>query len=221
MSEEVKQSDIEDFENLEVKCEEESSLSEEELQELRDNEAVALLNSFIKDQPYREKAKRYIELVDKSLGIKALEFPDNYDRNSVIERAIHYMRWEPHYLFDCPLHELHEYEMAIAAYVTFVKAKENQWRIMCKNAQRDLKRALKLAASYAPGKTVGEREAYAVNKYPTLKEIEKELDVYMLYMEKCQGIADAITQMDNSLKKTLETRREELRNASKHTTEWD
>jgi hypothetical protein len=127
------------------------------------------------------------------------------------------MRWEPHFLFECSVSKLHEYEMALSAHVTYVKAKENQWRIICNNAKRDLLRAKKLAAAYCDGKSVGEREAIAMNKFEQLRNIEADLDIYLIYMEKCDGITDTLTQMDNSLKKTLEGRRFEVESGRRNT----
>ena len=144
------------------------------------------------------------------VGISALETPDSYAKGNLVEEIIHYMRWEPHFLFECNVDKVHEYEMALSAHVTYVKGKENQWRIICNNAKRDLFRAKKLAAAYCDGKSVGEREAIAMNRFEKLREIEQSLDIYLIYMEKCEGIADTLTQMDNSLKKTLDKRKLEV-----------
>jgi hypothetical protein len=177
-----------------------------------DAEAEEMLSKFIKNESYRDKAKRYLSIVDKKFGISALETSESYTKGCLVEEIIHYMRWEPHYLFDCGIHKLHEYEMALSAHITYVKSKENQWRIICRNANRDLVRAKKLAAGYCDGKSVGEREAMAMSKFKPLKDIENDLDIYNIYMEKCDGISDTLTQMDNSLKKTLENRRFEIDN---------
>ena len=174
------------------------------------SQAKQLFNEAIKDGSYRERAEQILATADKKLGIVALESPNNYEKGNLIEEILHYMRWNPGYLFDCDLEKLHEYEMALSAHIVFVKAKENHWGVMCDIAKRELSRAIKLAAVDINGKSVGEREALAIATYPQLKTMQKELDVFNLYREKCHGISDSLTQMDNSLKKTLQKRSNEF-----------
>jgi hypothetical protein len=178
-------------------------------------EVNELLNIAIDDASYREKARELLSKVDRRLGIWVLEDPNHWTQGNLLEEIIHYMRWEPHWLFDCPINKLHEYEMVLAAHITFVKARENHWQSMVKIANRDLRRAKKLASNHCSGKSVGEREALAMTRFPKLGEIEKELDTYNMYREKCDGISETLVQMDNSLKKTLERRKFEYERNTK------
>ena len=167
----------------------------------------ALLTMAIEDNSYRDRARELMARVDAKLGVWVLESPDNWTQGNLLEEIIHYMRWCPDYLFDCPLEMLHKYEMVLASHITYVKSRENHWESMVKIANRDLKRGIKLASYYCKGKSVGEREALAMTKYSQLTDVEKELDMYNIYKDKCKDISNTFTQMDNSLKKTLERRK--------------
>jgi len=180
---------------------------EKQVEVENDAEIEAILAIAIEDSSYRKKARAIMDSVDRKLGVWVLEAPHNYNKENLLEEIIHYMRWDPDYLFDCPLNKLYKYEMVLASHITYVKARENHWEAMVKIANRDLKRGRKLAASYCTGKSLGEREAIAMTKYQTLSDVEKKLDIYNIYREKCSGISETLTQMDNSLKKTLERRK--------------
>ena len=175
-----------------------------------DVDVDAILALAIDDNSYRDRARRVMERVDKKLGVRVLEKFENFEQGNLLEEIIHYMRWNPDFLFDCPLETLHKYEMVLAAHITYVKARENHWESMVKIANRDLKRGTNLAASYCVGKSLKEREARAMTQYTRLGDVEKELDMYNIYKDKCHGISETLIQMDNSLKKTLERRKFEF-----------
>ena len=162
------------------------------------------------DEERRNKIMAVMDKVNRSLGVTPLEAPDSYTPGDTLEEIIHYMRWEPAFLFDCPLEQLYQYEMALAAHITYVQAKENHWEVMVRIANRELERGKKLAAAHCEGKSVKEREALAMTRFPALGEVEKRLDLYNIYAMKCHNISSTLTQMDNSLKKTLERRRFEF-----------
>jgi hypothetical protein len=195
----AKQEEVVETKEIATKEEQDNNDDESEIKDL--------LKLVIEDNSYRQKAKNIMERVDRKLGVWTLEAPQNFAQGNLLEEIIHYMRWTPDFLFECPLEILHQYEMVLASHITYVKARENHWDSMVKIANRDLKRGRKLAASYCSGKSIGEREAIAMTKYTQLADIEKELDMYNIYKDKCSGISDTFTQMDNSLKKTLERRK--------------
>lgn len=177
-----------------------------ELEAEQDKNIQGMLEAaFSKD--VRKKAEKIMNNLDKKLGITPLTSPSEYDKDNMCERAIHHMRWNPQYIFDCNIEELYQMEMALTAHILYVKSRENHWRTMVDMAKRELRRAVKLAASRLDGKTVMEREAMAMNRFPTLKEMEEKLDVYDIYKSKCDGLTDVFTQMDNSLKKSMELRK--------------
>jgi hypothetical protein len=162
----------------------------------------------------REIFKSFMMDAEEKLCLRPFEKNNVWDKDSPLERVIHYMRWNPEYLTDCGLEELHEYEMCLAAHVVFVQSKENHWRAMCDISKRDTQQKKKLAASKCKGNSVGEREALAMELFPSLKRAAHMHDVYKMYMEKCESMAEAFMQMDNSLKKLLATRSNEYRYGS-------
>ncbi len=185
----------------------ENSSKEEIVNEEEEQDIDALLEVAIEDNSYRNKAKDIMRRVDKKLGILALEDSKNWTEGNLLEEIIHYMRWSPDYLFVCPIEILHQYEMVLAAHITYVQSKENHWETMVKIANRDLQRGIKLASCHCQGKSIGEREALAMVKFERLANVEKRLDMFNIYKDKCKNIASTFTQMDNSLKKTLERRK--------------
>ena len=171
----------------------------------------ASLTMLIKDDGLKLKVEKGLAAVDSKLGLGALEDKDKYDPNNKVECILHYMRWEPSYLFDCPVRELHEFEMILASMLAFIQDKHNKWIIQTKLANKKLNRVKKLAGLHYGGKSVGEREAAAMNDNKELRDVEARVDIFGLYAQKCEGLVDAFESMDNSLKKTLDRRRfEEL-----------
>lgn len=170
----------------------------------------AEIMAMVFDEEAKAKADKMIAYVDKRFGLNALENESSYEEGNLIEEIIHYMRWDPEFLFDCQVKKLHEYEMALAAHIVFVNARSNHWQVMCDMADRDLQRAVRLASNrFKSVKTLTERKALAMETFPALRKKEKELDVYNIYKEKCKKMVDVLTQMDNSLKKTLDKRKHE------------
>jgi hypothetical protein len=185
-----------------------TALTPEQQEAENDKNIKGMLDAaFSKD--VRKKAEKIMETLDKKLGITPLVSPSDYDQTSMCEKVIHHMRWNQQYIFDCNIEELYQMEMALTAHILYVKSRENHWRTMVDMAKRELRRAVKLSASRLDGKTVMEREAMAMNRFPQLREMEEKLDVYNIYSSKCDGLTDVFTQMDNSLKKTMEFRRGE------------
>jgi hypothetical protein len=169
------------------------------------------LSMMIQDDGLKQKVEKGLAMVDSKLGLRALEDKDAWSPDNKVECILHYMRWEPSYLFDCSIRELHEYEMIMASMLAFIQDKHNKWIIQTKLANKKLNRVKKLAASHYSGKSVGEREAAAMQDNRELRVIESRIDIFGLYSQKCEGLVDAFESMDNSLKKTLDRRRfEEL-----------
>ena len=200
-------------EKVDVKGFYEKQEKQQEEQEEQDVDVEELLKTAIGDDTYRQKAANIMERVDKKLGVHILENPKAITWGNLLEEIIYYMRWSPDYLFNCPIEQLYKYEMVLASHITYVKARENHWETMVHIANRDLKRSIKLVASHCSGRSIGEREAKAVTTYTQLSDLEKKLDMYNIYKDKCKGITDTFIQMDNSLKKTLERRKFEFERA--------
>ena len=145
----------------------------------------------------------------KRVGALAAAKESDYDPGNLMETAIHYMRWQPDYLFECPIKTLHGYEMCLASHILYVKTLENYYNSFCDVAEKNQRRARKLAASCCPGKSVGEREAMAMDVSVALNRDQKTLDKNLMFKTQLEGFADVLTQMDNSLKKTIDRRRNE------------
>jgi hypothetical protein len=162
------------------------------------------------DKDLQKEVDRLVEYVDRRFGLRALDKEESYEEGNLIEEIIHFMRWDPEFLFDCEIKKLHEYEMALAAHIAFVRARSNHWQVMCDMADRDLDRAVRLASNHFTHiSTLKERSATAMKKFPALRNKEKQIDVYRLYKQKCHGMVEVFVQMDNSLKKTLDRRKYE------------
>ncbi|MCK9279251.1 MAG: hypothetical protein M0P71_01295 [Melioribacteraceae bacterium] len=191
----------EELKNKEEKEEETLSVTEEEVK--------SQICNAIKNDELRKKANASLTKARKNLGLIALE-EKKYKPENTLEELIHAMKWEPEVLFECTLQKLLEYESVLVAHVLWVRARENKWNCAKKMSERSLNRALMLAAKHCIGKTIKEREAMAMDKFEDLRTAENIQDVHNLYSEQCNGLAESFVQMDNCLKRIIDTRKFEM-----------
>lgn len=181
-----------------------------------EKEKAAILELFhdaISDDETREAGERWIKKAREQLGIRALEDPDAWSKGNLLEEVFHYMRWEPGFLTSCDINKLIELENCLSVHIVYVKYKENEWGTVHAMSQRQHKRALKLAASTVEGSSVGEREAIAIQRFDILQKSQERLDAKRIYHSLCQGLAETLIQADNSLKKVIDKRKYEEKQA--------
>ena len=164
----------------------------------------------------RENVRNTVKTLLRKVGAMAVAYEDGYTPGNMLEEVLHYMRWKPGYLFECPVDKAHEYEMCLASHILYVKIRENYLNVICDIAEKNQRQARKLAAAYCPGKSVGEREAMAMEVSVALRTDQKQLDQHLILREQLHGLADLYVQMDNSLKKTLDRRRNDTLHESGH-----
>jgi hypothetical protein len=172
-----------------------------------EKEAIAELEKLgLDDLSYIKKAREIIQEAELRMGVTAISDIETWDQENIVHRVLHYMRWEPSYLMDCSIQELHEFQMALCAHIVWVQSKENYWDSMCSIAKRNFDRNVKKASIHMPGKSVGERVAAAMSQFPQLQVAERRLDAYCMYQRTCSGMTQVLTGADHALKKTIARR---------------
>lgn len=187
-------------------------LTEEQKREEENSKIREIVVSIIGDENETKKFERAIYILKQSIGILPLD-DRNYEPQNELEEIIYTMRWAPSRFSECDIYFLHEREMILCSHIAWVKGRENQWMSVYKTESRSFDRAVSQASRFCTAKSIDERKAEAISRSPELQKRLRTLETYKLYADHCNSISDTFVQMDNSLKKMIDTRREELKRA--------
>ena len=181
-------------------------LSEEEKRIKDDQKIDELVKSIIGNEEEARRLNNAMNDLRRKIGLLPLESPD-YKPQSLLEYVIYNMRWNQKTFTECSILQLHEYEMALCAHISFCKGRENRWMSAYKIEKQSFDRAVSQASRYCSGKTMTERNAEAIMRNETLQKRQRTLEIYKLYADQCENISETFIQMDNSLKKLIDTRK--------------
>nr|DAQ92157.1 MAG TPA: hypothetical protein [Caudoviricetes sp.] len=188
---------------------EEPGQNEEQKRAEEDSKIREIVVSIIGDEKETKKFERTLNNLREKIGLLPLERRD-YTPKSELEEIIYNMRWNPAALSECDLHYLHEREMILCSHIAWVKGRENQWMSSYKIESRSFDRAVFQASRFCKARSVDERRAEAISRSPELQQRLRILEIYKLYADHCNNISETFVQMDNSLKKLIDTRRIEF-----------
>lgn len=191
-----------------------SVLTEEEKRTRDDQKIEELVQNIIGDKEEAKKFNQAMSDLRFKLGLLPLERKD-YSPKTMIEYIIYNMRWNQKVFSNCSLIELHEFELALSAHILYAKTKENQWMTAYQIEKQQFDRAVAQASKYCEGKTLRERTSEVISRSETLFRRGRTLEIYKLYAEQCENISDVFVQMDNGLKKMIDTRRLDYEHSKK------
>ena len=190
------------------------SNSVEEKKQAEDVKINEIVESIIGDKEEANKFNIAMEDLRRKVGLIPLESP-KFKPKTMLEEVIYNMRWNPALFLECDIMKLHEYEMVLCAHIVFCKSRENRWLSAYEIEKKSFERAVASVSQYCSAKSVDERKSEAICRNKKLRERSRQLQIYKLYAEQCANISDAFVQMDNSLKKLIDTRRMEYNNDRK------
>lgn len=189
----------------------------EELKRQQDDKKInELVESIIGNKDEARRFEKAMEDLRRKVGLIPLESSD-FTPKTMLEEVIYYMRWNPSFFTDCDIMSLHEYEMVLCSHIAYLMGRQNRWMSAYKIERQSFDRAVFQAAKFCSAKSIAERHAEAISRSEKLQERNRTLEIYKLYAEQCENISDAFIQMDNSLKKMIDTRRVEMSNDRKQT----
>lgn len=174
-----------------------------------------VVRNIIGDDNEAKRLTSAMEDLRRKVGLLPLETP-KFEPKTMLETVIYNMRWNPSFFSKCDLLELHEYEMVLCSHIAFLMGRQNRWMSAYKIERQSFDRAVSQASKFCTAKTKEERNAEAIFRNDTLRERARTLEIYKLYAEQCDNISDAFVQMDNSLKKMIDTRRMEIESSRRY-----
>jgi hypothetical protein len=180
----------------------EDRTAEDEVQDALDE----LMKKALPDAEFREQLRKATMKMRKKIGLVALDSADQWDSDILIEKALHYVRFQPQHLFDCPIEELHALEMVMSSAIAYVQNLQNEYGIRYDSAKVDYDRAINATAQHCPGKTQKERVAYALTNIKELKRLDRHVQMLKVYRDMLNGIPDAYEKIDMSMKKVIARR---------------
>jgi hypothetical protein len=182
------------------------SMSEEVVREEENKKIEEIVRNIIGDDNEAKRLTVAMEDLRKKVGLLPLESP-KFEPKTMLEIVIYNMRWNPSFFSDCDILELHEYEMVLCSHIAFLMGRQNKWMSAYKIERQSFDRAVAQVARFSTARSADERKADAISRNETLRQRARTLEIYKLYAEQCDNISDAFIQMDNSLKKMIDTRR--------------
>ena len=185
------------------------SISEEMTKDEENKRIEEIVRNIIGDDNEAERLTIAMESLRKKVGLLPLESP-RFEPKTMIETVIYNMRWKPGVFSECDILTLHEYEMVLCSHIAFLMGRQNKWMSAYKIERQSFDRAVAQVARFSSARSVDERKAEAITRNETLRKRARTLEIYKLYAEQCDNISDAFIQMDNSLKKMIDTRRMEM-----------
>ena len=191
------------------------SVSEEKIINEENKKIEEVVRNIVGNDVDAKRLTNAMEDLRRKVGLLPLETP-RFEPNTMLEKVIYNMRWNPSFFSKCDLLELHEYEMVLCSHIAFLMGRQNKWMSAYKIERQSFDRAVAQASKFCSAKTKEERNAEAIFRNDTLRERARTLEIYKLYAEQCDNISDAFIQMDNSLKKMIDTRRMEKESARKN-----
>ena len=185
------------------------SISEEMTKDEENKRIEEIVRNIIGDDNEAERLTIAMESLRKKVGLLPLESP-RFEPKTMLETVIYNMRWNPGFFSECDILTLHEYEMVLCSHIAFLMGRQNKWMSAYKIERQSFDRAVAQVARFSSARSADERKAEAITRNETLRKRARTLEIYKLYAEQCDNISDAFTQMDNSLKKMIDTRRMEM-----------
>lgn len=182
------------------------SMSEEMIKDEENKKIEEIVRNIIGDDNEAKRLTIAMEDLRKKVGLLPLESP-KFEPKTMLEIVIYNMRWNPGFFSECDILELHEYEMVLCSHIAFLMGRQNKWMSAYKIERQSFDRAVAQVARFSTARSADERKAEAITRNETLRQRARTLEVYKLYAEQCDNISDAFIQMDNSLKKMIDTRR--------------
>lgn len=190
------------------------SVSEEKIINEENKKIEEVVRNIVGNDVDAKRLTNAMEDLRRKVGLLPLETP-RFEPKTMLEKVIYNMRWNPSFFSKCDLLELHEYEMVLCSHIAFLMGRQNKWMSAYKIERQSFDRAVSQASKFCTAKTKEERNAEAIFRNDTLRERARTLEIYKLYAEQCDNISDAFIQMDNSLKKMIDTRRMEKESVRK------
>lgn len=191
-----------------------SSVGEDKIVYEENKKIEEVVRNIVGNDSDAKRLTKAMEDLRRKVGLLPLETP-SFVPKTMLEKVIYNMRWNPSFFSKCDLLELHEYEMVLCSHIAFLMGRQNKWMSAYKIERQSFDRAVAQASKFCSAKTKEERNAEAIFRNDTLRERSRTLEIYKLYAEQCDNISDAFIQMDNSLKKMIDTRRMEKESARK------
>lgn len=185
------------------------SISEEMTKDEENKRIEEIVRNIIGDDNEAERLTIAMESLRKKVGLLPLESP-RFEPKTMLETVIYNMRWNPGFFSECDILTLHEYEMVLCSHIAFLMGRQNKWMSAYKIERQSFDRAVAQVARFSSARSADERKAEAIIRNETLRKRARTLEIYKLYAEQCDNISDAFIQMDNSLKKMIDTRRMEM-----------
>ena len=185
------------------------SISEEMTKDEENKRIEEIVRNIIGDDSEAERLTIAMESLRKKVGLLPLESP-RFEPKTMLETVIYNMRGNPGFFSECDILTLHEYEMVLCSHIAFLMGRQNKWMSAYKIERQSFDRAVAQVARFSSARSVDERKAEAITRNETLRKRARTLEIYKLYAEQCDNISDAFIQMDNSLKKMIDTRRMEM-----------
>lgn len=185
------------------------SVSEEMTKDEENKRIEEIVRNIIGDDNEAERLTIAMESLRKKVGLLPLESP-RFEPKTMLETVIYNMRWNPGFFSECDILTLHEYEMVLCSHIAFLMGRQNKWMSAYKIERQSFDRAVAQVARFSSARSADERKAEAIIRNETLRKRARTLEIYKLYAEQCDNISDAFIQMDNSLKKMIDTRRMEM-----------
>ena len=185
------------------------SISEEMTKDEENKRIEEIVRNIIGDDNEAERLTIAMESLRKKVGLLPLESP-RFEPKTMLETVIYNMRWNPGFFSECDILTLHEYEMVLCSHIAFLMGRQNKWMSAYKIERQSFDRAVSQVARFSSARSADERKAEAITRNETLRKRARTLEIYKLYAEQCDNISDAFIQMDNSLKKMIDTRRMEM-----------
>ena len=185
------------------------SISEEMTKDEENKRIEEIVRNIIGDDNEAERLTIAMESLRKKVGLLPLESP-RFEPKTMLETVIYNMRWNPGFFSECDILTLHEYEMVLCSHIAFLMGRQNKWMSAYKIERQSFDRAVAQVARFSSARYADERKAEAITRNETLRKRARTLEIYKLYAEQCDNISDAFIQMDNSLKKMIDTRRMEM-----------
>lgn len=182
------------------------SMSEEMIKDEENKKIEEIVRNIIGDDNEAKRLTIAMEDLRKKVGLLPLESP-KFEPKTMLEIVIYNMRWNPGFFSECDILELHEYEMVLCSHIAFLMGRQNKWMSAYKIERQSFDRAVAQVARFSTARSADERKAEAIIRNETLRQRARTLEIYKLYAEQCDNISDAFIQMDNSLKKMIDTRR--------------
>lgn len=161
-------------------------------------------------QLQQQAIQRAIFDLDQATGLQALKNPQQYNRGSAAEEAMHLMRFEPHQLSVLPPQRLVQLESALAANQAYMQSQENEARLAYEHLGRELDRIMFIRRESHKGDTKGAQENTLLANDPAVRQIRNQYLVAQAKKTYLEKMGDAYNTIVNGIKRATTLRMAEL-----------